>query len=76
MRPYLVINQEVDSDSPQLPIKYSDDYISYGMTTSLSELEFHHKIDITSLVQTMFSGSYDNLGDVSNYENKGSLSNH
>jgi hypothetical protein len=71
VRPYLVINQEVDSDSPQLPIKYSDDYISYGMTTSLSEFEFHHKIDITSLVQTMFSGSYDNLGDVSNYENKG-----
>jgi len=34
-------------------------------------LDFHYKIDVTAIVQTMTSGVYDELGDTFVYENKG-----
>jgi hypothetical protein len=71
VRTYLVTNESVDSDSPDLPIQFMDDYISYGKTSTLGELDFHYKIDVTAIVQTMTSGVYDELGDTFVYENKG-----
>jgi hypothetical protein len=71
LRPYLVVDERLHSENVELPITYPDDYILYGKSTNINELQFQHKIDITTIVQTLTSGNYDNSGDTFLYENQG-----
>ncbi|MCD4817785.1 MAG: hypothetical protein K8S23_03735 [Candidatus Cloacimonetes bacterium] len=78
LKPYLAIDENIDIDNPETPFVYSEDYISYG-DASYGEIDSDSlftsqiEIDVTDIVQTMFSGSYDSLGDTNTYENYGMI---
>ena len=70
-KPYLVVSENPDSNDPETPFIYPDDYISYGSATSDTLVAIEYSIDITDIVQTMISGNYDSDGDTFDYENHG-----
>ena len=74
IKPYLMINDKLDSENPDyLNTEYPDDYISYENATYDTLLLPKIEIDVTNIVQSMVSGSYDNLSDTNTYENNGIL---